>query len=194
MGRLRLLATAATALAACETPKGLETTTGDLLAPTWETTASADVVGGDGARIGRAVFGEAPGGVVIRVDLEGLAPGWHGLHLHETADCSDAGAGFQASGGHVNPDARAHGLLNANGAHRADLPNVYAGADGRATAEIFRADVRLSPTETLDARSAYALIDADGFAVILHENADDHVSQPIGGAGRRVGCAALGAE
>jgi Cu-Zn family superoxide dismutase len=34
-----------------------------------------------------------------------------------------------------------------------------------------------------------ALKDADGSAVVIHANADDHMAQPIGGAGARVACA-----
>ena len=33
-----------------------------------------------------------------------------------------------------------------------------------------------------------ALLDEDGSAVIIHENPDDHITQPIGGAGGRVAC------
>ncbi|WP_288758947.1 superoxide dismutase family protein, partial [uncultured Brevundimonas sp.] len=38
------------------------------------------------------------------------------------------------------------------------------------------------------------LWDQDGSAVIIHANADDHSTQPIGGAGDRVACAALSAS
>ena len=31
----------------------------------------------------------------------------------------------------------------------------------------------------------------DGSAVIIHANADDHLTQPIGGAGPRVACAEM---
>ncbi|HBS33699.1 MAG TPA: superoxide dismutase family protein, partial [Parvularcula sp.] len=37
----------------------------------------------------------------------------------------------------------------------------------------------------------YPLLDDDGFAIIIHANPDDHVTQPIGGAGDRVACAAF---
>jgi len=38
------------------------------------------------------------------------------------------------------------------------------------------------------------LWDADGSAIIIHANPDDHSTQPIGGAGDRVACAALSAS
>ena len=33
-----------------------------------------------------------------------------------------------------------------------------------------------------------ALLDADGSVVIIHASPDDHLIQPIGGAGGRMGC------
>ena len=96
---------------------------------------------------------------------------------------SDGGAGFKASGGHINPEGKEHGLLNPNGYEAADLPNIYAGANGVAAAEMLNSKLSLS--------DGGPLLDADGFAVVIHENADDHMTQPIGGAGSRVACAAF---
>ena len=38
---------------------------------------------------------------------------------------------------------------------------------------------------------AAALMDEDGAALVIHAMGDDHVSQPIGGAGGRVGCGVI---
>ena len=35
------------------------------------------------------------------------------------------------------------------------------------------------------------ILDDDGSAAIIHEGRDDHMSQPIGGAGGRVACAVI---
>ena len=35
------------------------------------------------------------------------------------------------------------------------------------------------------------LRDKDGAALVMHENPDDMVTQPIGGAGKRIACAAF---
>ena len=32
------------------------------------------------------------------------------------------------------------------------------------------------------------LLDADGSTFVIHENPDDHLTQPIGGSGARVAC------
>lgn len=156
------------------------------------TDASADFVSPSGAATGKIEFKDGLGGVLMRINVSGLTPGWHGIHLHMVADCSDGADGFKASGAHINPDNTEHGLLNPNGAHRADIPNLFADADGNAEAEIFRAGVNLKPSEEGAAiNGPYPLMDDDGFAVLIHESPDDHVTQPIGGAGGRVACAAI---
>ena len=53
-------------------------------------TVTADLRNAGGQTIGKVSLTEAPKGVVLRVEASGLAPGWHGLHLHEKADCSKA--------------------------------------------------------------------------------------------------------
>ena len=166
------------------------------LAPAHWADAAGAFIGRDGKQIGYAVFTNAPNaGVLIRVDLEGLPQGWHGVHLHNVGDCSDYADGFLAAGGHVDPEGRAHGLLNPNGPERADLVNIYAGADGRATAEIYTNAVALYASEEAAAEAGpYPLMDDDGFAIIVHAQADDHDHQPIGGSGERVACAAVGGE
>lgn len=151
--------------------------------------ASGDFINADGEKTGSIAFKNTPnGGVLIRIDLSDLTQGWHGVHLHQVGDCSDGAAGFKASGSHVDPENKEHGLLNPAGPEPADLPNLYAGADGRVNAEIYAGGVILHPG--LSGESV-VLIDDDGFAVIVHENPDDHMTQPIGGAGARVACAAI---
>ena len=162
------------------------------LAPAEWADAAGKLIGTDGGELGGVVFTNGPRGVLMRVDMSGLSEGWHAIHLHQIADCSDAAAGFKASGGHINPDANKHGLLNPEGAERADIPNIYAGPDGRATAEIYRDGVALYASESAAAANGpYPLMDDDGFAVVVHENPDNHMTQPIGGAGARVACAAI---
>ena len=41
---------------------------------------------------------------------------------------------------------------------------------------------------TIEAGNKPVLLDSDGSTVVIHENPDDHVTQPIGGAGGRVVC------
>jgi len=196
-----VLAAAAIALGACgkkqaEPPAPVPPPEQSDVAPvdsgsTW-TDARADFVGPNGEAMGSVEFRDGLGGVVLRLDVTGLSPGWHGIHLHVTGDCSDGAAGFKASGGHINPDNVEHGLLNPAGAHRADIPNLLADENGTVRTEIFRAGVHLKPSEEAAAvNGPFPLIDDDGFAVVIHASPDDHMTQPIGGSGDRVACAAI---
>ena len=141
--------------------------------------AEAEIINPAGEVIGKAAFEQAPSGVLIRVVVSGLTPGGHGIHLHSAGACSPD---FGAAKGHINPDGKAHGLRHPDGPDNGDLPNLYAGPDGRADAEFFTRRV------TVSGGDQPALLDEDGSAVIIHEHPDDHMTQPIGGAGGRVGC------
>lgn len=145
--------------------------------------AAAEVAAPDGSPIGSVRFVQGATGVLLTVDVSGLSPGAHGIHLHAVGACTPD---FKAAGGHINPDEGVHGLLNlertADAQDNGDLPNLYAGADGIARAEFFTTLV------TVEGGSMPSLLDGDGSTIVIHENPDDHESQPIGGAGGRVGC------
>lgn len=145
---------------------------------------SAAIIGQEGEEIGTATFTASPHGVMIRVEIgeDGLPGGWHGIHLHQVGNCSDVGE-FKLSGGHINFDDREHGLYNENGPDNGDLPNIHAADDGSASAEMF--------THLVMLEGERGLLDEDGSALLIHANEDDQMSQPIGGAGDRIACAAL---
>ncbi|MDE0416980.1 MAG: superoxide dismutase family protein [bacterium] len=144
--------------------------------------AEARITDTDGVAIGKVTFQQAPAGVLVSVDVTGLPPGGHGIHLHAVGSCSPD---FKASAGHINPEGVAHGLLNPSGGDNGDLPNLYAAADGSARAEFFTTRVSLKGADLP------ALLDADGSAVIIHDKPDDHLTQPIGGAGGRIACGVI---
>jgi Cu-Zn family superoxide dismutase len=135
-----------------------------------------------GADAGMVTMFKGPMGYLMRVEGQGWPAGWHGVHLHSVGTCE--GPGFTSAGGHVNHSegARPHGLLNSNGGpDLGDLQNVWAGADGTVKAEVYLAGSGLG-MDGMD------LMDANGLSFLVHANADDHVSQPIGGAGARIAC------
>jgi superoxide dismutase, Cu-Zn family len=139
----------------------------------------------DGHVIGQVTVTGAPNGVILRVQATGLAPGWHGMHFHEKADCSDPA--FKGSGGHIHAKTPVvHGLLHADFNDAGDLPNLYVNADGSATVELYSTLVTLRP-----GGARPALLDGDGSALVIHANPDDYKSQPIGGAGERIACAPI---
>lgn len=140
-----------------------------------------------GATVGRAVYNQGPSGLLIRIEASGLTPGWHGVHIHAVGRCD---APFTSAGAHVNhgSPAKPHGLLNAEGPDDGDLPNVFADAQGRVNAEVFTTRARIA-----DEGPGQWLWDADGSSIVIHANADDQTSQPIGGAGDRVACGVMAA-
>ncbi|WP_420142609.1 superoxide dismutase family protein [Sphingomonas sp.] len=149
---------------------------GLVVAPTVATAQTAATFKGIGGTVTPVA---APKGVLLKVDASGLTPGWHAIHIHAKGDCSDPK--FTAAGGHVHSaEPVVHGLLNPNANDMGDLPNIYAGADGKAKVEIYTTLVMLD-----------GLKDADGSAIVVHAKPDDYSSQPIGGAGDRVGCAVI---
>lgn len=176
---LALLASAALAQPAAQTPPA-------AVPPPPE--ARIGMIGNDGRTMGTVELYRAAGGVLLRLQLTGVTPGWHGIHFHAVGDCGDQQR-FQRSGGHVSHGRSAHGLLNLAGSEAGDLPNVYAAANGEVNAEILTSRVRLGGTG-----SGLNLMDRDGSALILHANRDDHVSQPIGGAGDRIACGVIRAS
>ena len=141
----------------------------------------------DGAAVGSVKASEGPKGVLLHIEVQGLAPGWHGLHFHEKGDCSKSD--FTSAGAHVHGEASLiHGLLNPQTNDSGDLPNIFVGADGKGAADVF------SPFVSLAGAAGRAnLLDSDGSAVVVHANPDDYDSQPIGGAGPRIACGVVAA-
>nr|WP_207208102.1 superoxide dismutase family protein [Salipiger sp. IMCC34102] len=120
---------------------------------------------------------ETSGVFVVTVDLEGVPEGVHGIHLHETGDCS--ADDYSSAGGHL-ADGREHGVKVEGGPHPGDLPNATVGADGV-----------LSVTHFNTFLTTEMMADEDGTGFIVHSDPDDYESQPSGDAGSRIACAVL---
>lgn len=144
----------------------------------------ATFVGPDGAEVGTATLTPVPAGVLVAVDLQGVAAGTHGFHFHETGACE--GPTFETAGSHFAPGGHDHGLLAETGPHEGDMPNLFAAADGRLQGEV------LNPLVTLD-DGERGLLDADGSALVVHAGADDHQTDPSGNSGDRIACAVIAA-
>jgi Cu-Zn family superoxide dismutase len=155
-------------------------------------TAAATLIGLDGETMGSATFMETPHGVVIRVTVEGLEPGERAIHIHENGEC-DAAGGFESAGGHFNPTGAAHGLLNAEGPHAGDMPNQYVPDTGKLDVNLFNPMIKIVAGEdngSDDDRGVIAGSDVST-AIMIHEHADDYVSDPAGEAGGRIACGVI---
>lgn len=150
-----------------------------------EPTATAEFFDNDGEAVGKASLRQGPNGTLVTLELEGLPPGAKAIHIHAVGDCADPEDGFMASGGHLNPDDREHGLMNPDGPDAGDLTNFYVHDSGYAWAELF------TTLASLDGQVGAKILGEDGAALVIHEDTDDHISQPIGGAGDRIACGVI---
>ena len=142
--------------------------------------AMSTIINQAGETIGEATYEQGPNGVVVYIKLSGLTPGRHGMHFHAVGKC-EGGEKFKTAAGHIDPAKKPHGFLHPEGPHEGNLPNLIVAADGTAEVELYTSLVSISD-------GSAALLDGDGSTLIIHENPDDHNTQPIGGDGGRVAC------
>jgi Cu-Zn family superoxide dismutase len=147
--------------------------------------APMPLINSAGQSIGTVRAWQTAGGVTFRIEARGLPHGVHGFHVHSVGRC-DAPS-FESAGPHWNPTNRKHGLNNPAGPHAGDLQNLTAAANGAIgeTVTVSGATL-LSPPGTPN-----ALLDADGAALVIHAQADDHVTDPSGNSGGRIACAVI---
>ena len=148
--------------------------------------ALARLVDDKGQAVGSAVFSQERGGVRILVDVVGLAPGDHAVHIHEVGRCEPPA--FESAGAHFNPTKAEHGTSNPRGPHAGDLPDVTVNTEGKGHMEV---TVKLV---TLDKKVPASLFDADGSAIVIHERADDKRTDPSGDSGGRIACGVIAGE
>ncbi|MGH6825395.1 superoxide dismutase family protein [Methyloceanibacter sp.] len=132
----------------------------------------------DGKEVGKVELTDTPTGVLMRLTLDGVPPGDHAFHVHAVGKCEPPD--FKSAGPHFNPDETKHGLMNAEGPHAGDMPNLHVPDSGKLTVEM------LDEMVTLDAEPA--LLDQDGSALVIHTGADDYQTDPAGNAGDRIAC------
>jgi len=146
---------------------------------------TVDMYNTTGDMVGTAKLSEDPDGVVIELKLEGLTPGFHGVHIHEIAKCE--GPDFKSAGNHFNPKDKQHGLMNPDGSHLGDLPNIEADKNGKIDKEITANDVTLLKGTT-------SLIEKGGTSLVVTSEADDGMSQISGNSGERIICGEIKAN
>jgi Cu-Zn family superoxide dismutase len=147
-----------------------------------EPRATAEVVDTNGQKVGTVTVVQRAHSVQIDVDVTGLTPGEHGIHLHEVGRCETPD--FTSAGAHFNPLDRTHGIRSPRGPHAGDMHNITADASGRAQLSFNTAMVTLSEGES-------SLLDADGTALVIHADPDDNQTEPAGNSGARVACGVL---
>jgi Cu-Zn family superoxide dismutase len=124
---------------------------------------------------GKVTFTKVLGGIKIVADVEGLAPGEHGFHVHEFGDCG--GEGASAAGGHFNPTNQPHGGPDSPQRHVGDFGNLVADEQGHAHYERVDTVIALEGEKSIVGRS-----------IMVHADRDDLTTQPTGASGARIGC------
>jgi superoxide dismutase, Cu-Zn family len=136
------------------------------------------------ARSGSALAGfvtvkRRAGVVKLFLNVVNVPPGDHGVHLHQVGDCTASDA--SSAGPHWNPENHQHGGP-ADGAHLGDLGNLHVDDTGRGLLTF------TSPAWSLGDGTDFDIL---GRALVVHEKADDLVTQPAGNAGARIGCGVI---
>jgi Cu-Zn family superoxide dismutase len=121
-------------------------------APAQDGAVMANLKTVEGEAVGTARFQPTRSGILVVVELENVSPGEHGIHVHQTAECS---GDFSSAGEHLAPDGHEHGFVATEAPHAGDLPNIVVNADG--------------------------MMDADGSALILHETSDTYMDPDSAG-------------
>lgn len=130
---------------------------------------------GDNPIRGKVFFKKTSDGVKVIADIEGLAPGEHGFHVHEYGECG--GKDGAAAGAHFNPTQTKHGGPDSVERHVGDLGNIFADENGRAHYERVDKLIQLQGKNSILGRS-----------VIIHSDKDDYETQPSGASGAKIGC------
>ena len=142
--------------------------------------AHAAIEGRSGSTLtGTAEFTVHGGMLMITVNVKGAPPGIHAVHIHEKGDCSAPDA--MSAGGHFNPGGHQHGAPDAKEHHAGDLGNMTVAGDGTGSLMIHSSDLSIAGSDN----------SVVGHAIIVHEKADDFVTQPTGAAGGRIGCGVI---
>jgi Cu-Zn family superoxide dismutase len=144
-------------------------------------TASAVLKDASGEEVGTATLTATPSGAMLDLKLTAVPPGVHALHIHAVGKCEPPK--FESAGPHFNPDQTKHGIMNPEGPHAGDLPNIHVPADGKLEVEF------LDPVVTISQESA--LLDADGASIVIHAGVDDYKTDPAGNAGDRIACGVI---
>lgn len=145
--------------------------------------ASVPMRDATGRDLGTLSLATTAGGLMLSGDLRNLPPGTRAIHLHMTGRCEPP---FVSAGDHWNPTSRLHGTQNPMGPHLGDMPNLVVATDGSATVSL------TTPGGSL--RGSDMLLDADGAAVVIHQDADDYRTDPSGNSGDRMACGVVRGE
>ncbi len=134
---------------------------------------------GDSRIYGLATFTEGEYGVKVSIEMRGLTPGLHGLHLHQYG----AFAALDSNRARIiyDPFDKPHAGPDHMERQLGDWGNIAANEEGYAKKEWIDIDLTLS--------GVYNLI---GRGVVVHAGEDDMITEPAGGSGTVVAAGTIG--
>jgi Cu-Zn family superoxide dismutase len=139
---------------------------------------------GVGKSLGTVKIEDSKEGLVVMTDLKGLAPGHHGFHVHENANCypkekdGKMVAGL-AAGAHYDPGKTGKHEGPKGMGHLGDLPPLVVDKDGNAKVRLVAPRLKVA--------------DLNGRALMIHEGGDNFsdTPKPLGGGGNRIACGVI---
>ncbi len=119
---------------------------------------TVEIKDAQGQGVGTAVLSEAPHGVKIKLDVKGLPPGEHSLHIHQNAKCEPPD--FKSAGPHFNG---ASGHTEHTGLPAGDIPDfsLIVAADGTGHATVVAPNITLGTDE-------HSVFSNGGTAIVIH--------------------------
>jgi Cu-Zn family superoxide dismutase len=131
-------------------------------------------------------FQVANGGLIqVVYNLQGVPAGMHGVHIHTVGRCDPPS--FASAGGHFDPGPAGNTDPDLNHPfHSGDLPNVVANAAGEVTATSY--------TTRFNLGGPLSPLDADGAAIVIHQNPDTYQTGTKGqgvGGGNPIACGVI---
>lgn len=123
--------------------------------------------------------------VQVVYDLQGVPPGMHGAHIHAVGRCEPSD--FASAGGHFDPGPAGNPDPDLNHPyHSGDLPNIVANATGAVSATSYTTRINLG--------GPLSPFDADGAAIVIHQNPDTNQTGTKGqgvGGGPAIACGVI---
>lgn len=136
-----------------------------------------EIKNASGQSVGTATLSDAAPGVRIKLDIKGLPPGAHSIHIHQIAKCE--GPDFKSAGPHFTG---ASGEHDHSGAPAGDIPNfeLVVAADGTAHVSVVAPNVSLGSDD-------HSVFSNGGTAIVVHAVS----SSTDSGAPPRIACGVI---